>query len=57
MCLKEIHGIINDFIKEKEIRKSDIIGYQAEKWVEHAGIHFVHCKVTLSWFDRFTNQI
>ena len=56
MCLKEIHGIINDFIKEKEIRKSDIIGYQAEKWVEHAGIHFVHYIITLSWRKKFASQ-
>lgn len=51
-CFDEVLKMVNELIKEKEIKKKDIVEYRTENWkIEKDGEDIWHYRVTISWWQ------
>lgn len=51
-CFDGVLKLVNDLIKEKKIKKSDIIEYRTKNWSEDKdGQPIYHYRVVISWWQ------
>lgn len=50
-CFEEVLKMVNELIKDKGIKKEDIVEYRTDNWSsKEEGIEYWHYKATISWF-------
>lgn len=51
-CFDDALKMVNDLIKEKGVKKEDIVEYYTKNWAtEKAGNDFWHYRVIISWWE------
>lgn len=51
-CFEEVLKDVNELIKEREIKKENIVEYRTENWeTDKDGENIWHYKVTISWWQ------